>query len=263
MRCVDFENGVQPYVDGELVGEDRTAVEHHVAECEACRAQLAFHARFKADLRARLRSSSARPEPPPRLLANVRAALDRADVRGEGPVPVVMSRALPYSAGLLAAAATLFFVLRPASRADSEIVEEAIRGHEKNLPVEIGGPSVNDDEIRSWMQGKVGVPVRPPPGVTRRASLVGARVYHLRNRDVGQIRYRMNGGSQVTVFVFDPAGVDLSAPVRRTVGRHEVFVAEERGYSVAIYRDRGVGYAFTSDLGGDELLQLVAASLRD
>jgi anti-sigma factor RsiW len=267
MMCADVERLVHPYIDGELDGEDCTAVERHAAGCETCRAKVAYHARFKADLRSRLRSSAARPEPPERLLEQVRAALDRADARGEGPVPRVWRRALPASAGMLAAAAMLFFVLRPASHADSEIVDEAIRGHEKNLPIEIGGPSINDDQIKSWMLGKVPVPVRPPISVARPAkrlsmtvSLVGARVYHLQNRDVGQIMYHV-GPNLMTVFVFDPSGWELSAPQRRVVGQHEVYLAEERGYSVAMYRYRGVGYAFTSDLGPDELLEVLAAAL--
>jgi anti-sigma factor RsiW len=265
MRCEEIENLVHPYLDGELVGEEAAHVEAHVGACAACRERVAFQSRFKADLRAKLRSRAARPEPPPRLLAAVRAGLDHADQRRS------WRRAAPVAALMVAASAVLGVGL--SSRGDSAIVEEAIRGHVKNLPVEVGGPGATDEEIRAWMQGKVPVPVRPPlrrmmrvslssPDSAGGVDLVGARVYHLRNRDAGQIRYRV-GRSPVTVYVFDASGFDFSSADRRTIGRHEVYLAEDRGYSVAFYRDRGVGYALASDLSSDDLLRLVQASLNE
>jgi hypothetical protein len=148
----------------------------------------------------------------------------------------------------------------------------------KNLPVEVGG---TDDEIRSWMRGKVAVPVRPPnlrtvrlgfgapshphPGPQPSAMiprLIGARISHLASRDAGQIVYSV-GNSQVTVYVFDPSGWQLSARSPRIIDGREVYFAERAGYSVAIYRDRGVGYAVASDLGEDALIALVEAALQE
>jgi hypothetical protein len=176
---------------------------------------------------------------------------------------LVVRRGLP-AAGALAAAVLMVYLgashMAPASA--SPIVEEAIAGHVKNLPVEVGG---SDDDIRSWMRGKVAVPVRPPRFGTARLApaLVGARVYHFASRDVGQIVYRVRGGSQVTVYVFDPSGWELARGERQVVGGREVYLVEQAGYTVAVYRDRGVGYALASDLGEDELIQLVSASLRE
>jgi anti-sigma factor RsiW len=259
MACADVERMLHPYLDGELLGDDCALLEEHLAACDRCREQVAFQARFKADLRARLRAPR---EAPAHLAARVTAALDQAD-------GARLRRALPAGIGVLAAAAALFLVLARPSQARSPIVEEAIRGHEKNLPVEVGGPDVSDDEIRSWMQGKVPVPVRPlrvravvhgEPATT----LVGARVYHLRNRDAGQLVYRV-GPSQMTVYVFDASGVDLAAPelVKRMIGGREIYLAEQRGYTVALYRDRGVGYAVASDLPPDRVMRVVAASLNE
>jgi anti-sigma factor RsiW len=258
--CADIERLLHPYVDGELVAEDNDVVERHAAGCERCRALLSFHAGFKAQVRARLRARPGAPvEEPARLRGAVLAALDRADAAGEGPVRRPWVRLAPaFAAVFVAAAATALFIGIGSSRAESPIVAEAIRGHEKNLPVEVGGADA--EVVRSWMQGKVPVPVRPPQLRSPTASLVGGRVYHLRNRDVGQLVYRVRD-SQVTVYVFDPSGWELSGPTRQTVGRHEVFLSEKRGYTVAMYRDRGVGYAFASDLARDEVLRLVAASL--
>lgn len=271
MRCADVENLVHPYVDGELQADDNALLERHAGECQHCKQVVSFHAGFKADVRARLKGARApadAPEAPDRLRLSVLAALDKADARGEGPVPRPWRRFAPAAAAVFAAAAGITFFLAPslhlASPAESPIVAEAIRAHEKNLPVEVDSPDA--EVVGSWMRGKVEVPVRPPHLVAldsrTPASLVGGRVYHLRSRDVGQLTYRV-GGSQVTVYVFDPSGLDLTARTVRRVGAHEVYITEERGYSVVLYRDRGVGYAFTSDLRENELLRLVEASLGD
>ena len=264
MRCADIDKLVDAYIDGELVGDDCVHLERHTAECERCRARVAFQSSFKAQIRARLRGRAV--EPPERLRQAILDGLDRADARGDGPVPRVWRRAVPAgAAGLTAVAAGIAIYFgglglggRP-SEAESAIVEDAIRGHQKNLPMEVGGP--DSEAISTWMQGKVPVPVRPPR-LQARALLVGARVYHLRNRDVAQIVYRV-GGSQVSVYVFDSSGWDLAAPQRQVVRRHSVYFTEERGYTVALYEDRGVGYAFASDLAPGEMMRLVAASLPD
>ncbi len=276
MRCADVEKLVHPYVDGELVADDNALIERHLTECARCRALVSFQAGFKGNVRARLRARPvASPEAPDRLRAAIVSALDRADERGEGPVRRPWRRLAPAGAAVFAAAAALtFFIVQPSS-AESPIVDEAIRAHEKNLPVEIGGDA---EVVSSWMHGKVDVPVRPPRLGPDAAALVGGRVYHLRNRDVGQLVYRVgrvgnpHGASStstppttttMTVYVFDPSGLELRGRTKRRVGRHDVYLAEERGYTVALYRDRGVGYAFASDLGEGELLRLLSATLGD
>lgn len=257
MTCAGVNDLIQPYLDGELLAEERVIVEQHVVDCGPCRQLIGHESAFKEQLRARLR---ARPGAEPvGLRAGVLAALDRADVTGEGPIAPLWRRAARPVGGAIVALAAAFaiFVGVHSTTSAAPIVEDAVRGHVKNLPVEIGG---TDDEIHSWMQGKVPVAVRPPR--FRTASLVGARVYHLASRDAGQIMYRVRG-SLVTVYVFDPSGWELSAPAKQMIDGREVFLAEQAGYTVAFYRDHGVGYALVSERSEDELVQLVAASLRE
>jgi len=40
-----------------------------------------------------------------------------------------------------------------------------------------------------------------------------------------------------------------------------VYYDQRRGYSIVYFRDHGVGYAFVSDLGTDEMIRLVPAAL--
>jgi anti-sigma factor RsiW len=270
VTCADVEKLVHPYVDGEFDTVERVAFEAHLAGCRTCRELVGFQTSFKASLRARVR----RPEPPPELRGRILGALDQADAAGDGPAPPLWRRAIPLTAlAAIAAAVALFVGTSLSSRAASPIVEEAVRGHEKHLPVEVGG---TEENVKSWMVGKVSVPVRPPRiDRSARAVLVGARLHHLRNRDAAQLVYRITDGqgrpggdAQVTVYVFDAEGVPLEG--RRQVvmtGRggagaaRELYTGESHGHSVVLYRDRGVGYAFTSDMGPEELIRLVSASL--
>jgi anti-sigma factor RsiW len=270
---------VHPYLDGELVAEERVLLEHHVAECPRCAELVGHEAKFKEHLRARLRSR-APAAGSAGLRARVLGALDAADAAGAGPGRLPWRWMAPAAGALATAAAiAIFFGAQlggGSSLAGAPLIEAAIAGHRKNLPVEVGGTG---DEIRSWMQGKVPVPVRPPNlravAYTTHAPiqvprLIGARVSHLASRDAGQLLYRV-GNSQLTVYVFDADGWDLAAPERtqiRTqistkISGRDVFVVEKGGYSVALYRDRGVGYALASDLDEESLLRLLEASLSE
>jgi anti-sigma factor (TIGR02949 family) len=262
MRCDDVQRSVHPYLDGELLEADVVAFDAHVGGCSSCRRLLDDEARFKATLRAHLRPA---PAAPAELKARVLAGLDQADADGHGPEVPLYRRVMPFVAVFAAAASMVVFlstlVQMPAARA--AIVEDAIRSHEKHLPVEVGGDA---DHVRTWMQGKVAVPVRPPSlarptaPAAEHASLVGGRISHLSSREAAQLTYRF-GQNSVTVYVFDATDVQMTAPKRRIVDNHELFVDGARGYSVVFYRDHDVGYAFASDLDEDKLVALVAASL--
>jgi anti-sigma factor (TIGR02949 family) len=258
MKCAEVERFVHPYVDGEFDDVERANFERHVAECAGCRELVAFQAAFKSNLRARLR----RPAPPSDLRGKIVSALDAADAAGDGPVTPLWRRVAPMGAiAAVAAAMLIFFALRASSSHadDGPIVEEAISAHEKNLPVEVVGAA----DIPGWMQGKVRVPVRPPRfrGPTVQVQVIGARLGHMRNRDAAQIIYRVNGSRQLTVYVFDPQGLQLQGEQARTVGNRRVYYGQRRGYNVIYFAEHGVGYAFASDLGTDEMFQLVSASL--
>jgi len=245
MTCADVEKLVHPYLDGEFAAEERALVDVHLSGCSRCLGLVAFQRTFKAGLKARLH----RPVTPANLRKSIVDALDRADARGDGPPLPLWRRAVPVTAALTAALGILVFAgaVGP-SHADSGVAEEAVRCHEKNLPVEVGG---GEDNVRTWMQGKINVPVRP---LKVRGNFVGARLNQLRSRDVAQLRYVVSG-TPVTVYVFDATGLDISGRETRVVGGRVVQIDTVRGYNMLFFRERGVGYALISDLEPDDLIQ--------
>ena len=264
MRCDDVQRSVHPYLDGELIENDVVAFDAHVDGCTGCRRLVDDEARFKTTLRAHLRPA---PAAPAELRARVLAGLDQADTAGDGPTVPLFRRVMPFVAVFAAAASAVVFlssiVQTHAGRV--ALVDDAVRAHEKHLPVEVGGDA---QHVSSWMEGKVSVPVRPPQlsrvrggsSSVENAALVGGRIGHVSSRDAAQITYRL-GPSSVTVFMFDPSDLELKAPKSRIIGGHELFVDSERGYSVVFLVERGVGYAYISDLDEDQLVALAAASL--
>ncbi len=264
MRCDDVERMVHPYLDGELIENDVVTFDSHVGGCAACRRLLDDELRFKATLRAHLRPA---PTAPAELRERVLAGLDQADSAGDGPTAPLFRRVMPFVAVFAAAASMVVFLssIVQTRAGRTAIVEDAIRSHEKHLPVEVGGDA---EHVTSWMAGKVSVPVRPPQlsrvrrgGAVENAALVGGRLGHVSGHDAGQLTYRL-GPNFVTEYVFDASNLTMSAPKRRVVDNHELFVDSERGYSVVFFRDeRDMGYVFVSDLDEDQLVGLVAATL--
>src|SRR5215470_7804314 len=143
MMCGDVDMLVHPYLDGELVAEERVLVEDHAAGCARCRELVAHEATFRENLRARLRprpsSATAPPAAPEPLRRRVLEALDRADATGTGPARPARRWAAPLGALATAAAIAIFFGGSLGGGGNSALVEAAIAGHRKNLPVEIGG----------------------------------------------------------------------------------------------------------------------------
>jgi len=74
LSCQDVLDRLSDYLDGELPGPAREAVEGHVKGCDGC---ARFGGEFKSTVRA-LRDHLLRsPAPPARLVARLREALDR------------------------------------------------------------------------------------------------------------------------------------------------------------------------------------------
>ena len=45
------------------------------------------------------------------------------------------------------------------------------------------------------------------------------------------------------------------------IGNRDVYFDQEHGYNVALFRDRGVGYAIASDLDQDQMVKLVSSAV--
>ncbi len=244
--CRETERFVDAYLDGEFGSEDRTALEEHLGVCASCAEEV----RFQAGFRTVLRKAAPRPLTPVGLRSRIGDALAK-----QPPPQPLWHRVAWLSAPAAAAAALLVLTLR-APQAAPPMVEDAIARHRRDLPIEVAGGA---DQVKAWFANKVDFAVRPPR-LPKNSKLRGARLANIANREAAYLLYDIDG-EKVSVLVFDPNAVPMEARHHRQVGNHEVYLDGQRGYNVALYRDRDIGYAFTAGMDEDRMFQLVSAAV--
>ncbi len=255
-RCAGIRRCVDAYLDGEFADHERGELEAHIGECEACRAVV----KQQSDWRAEFKKAAPKESASADLMARIRDRIEE-EARPELSWRKWAMRVLPVAAaaGLVLSFAGQRFLGGHAAL--SPVIADAISKHQRNLPLEVTGGS---DQVKDWYAGKVDFPVRPPQ--FRRAlaahpvSLMGGRLANIRDRQAAYLRYEVDG-NRVSVFIFDPGDLAISAGRKQKIGNRDVFLDVERGYNVVLYQDRGVSYAVASDLAEDQLIQLVSSAI--
>ena len=277
LTCSDIGKLVHPYLDGEFSDEDRGALEQHTNECRACHDLVQYELRFKAALRAKL----APPRAPSDLRARMMGALDELDREAEHARPLRWAWLLPASAMTAAAAAIALFFLVPAGSATRTL---AVASDTAASPSAIAVSPVSDSpnpfipehrvraipvtagnraQLQRELSREVGVSVRLPQFSQLQDSPMSLRLTSLRGRRAVQATYSLDSSDDLSMIIFDPAGVRLPATHKRSVGDLEVYCDSDRGFrSIAFVAD-GVGYALSSGtLDEDQLLKLAVELTR-
>lgn len=261
MSCEDIQLYVDSFVDGEFAAPERVEFETHLVGCAACRRLVQEQAGLKSSLRALLRAPAA-PRP---LRERLEAALEKADAEAPPRAPGVGA---PLWARLRGLAVPIVAVCLPllmligqrVHRGDAPFIEDSIVKHQRNLPLEITG---GREAVLPWFDGKVPFAVRAPQ-LEPAASLRGGRLVSLGNREAAYLSYE-RGGRKISVFVFDPGdlrpGLGMATPRREIIGTHEIYLEAAHGYNVAVFRDRGLGYAITGTLDEPEMLRLISVAV--
>ena len=131
-----------------------------------------------------------------------------------------------------------------------------IAKHQRNLPVEVSG---GIDQVQHWYAGKLDFSVRVPQLRHAAARCAVDDWPSIRDYQAAYLVYDVNG-NKVSVFIFDPSELPIE-PAASRIGNREVYFDEERGYNVALFRDRGVGYAIASDLDQEQMVKLVSSAV--
>lgn len=251
MTCSELDRLLPAFADGEFAPGDCVETELHVAECPSCRAKVEQMCAFRDFIRSCTATGVTAPE---HLRQRVRRSLARQRSVDN------LRRFAAYSAvaASLAAIATAGYVAkeeRPAPR-PLELVMDAVEKHARALPVEVTPAS---GDVDSWFRGKVGFNVRAPvfeqPGAPR---LQGARLAHVADREAAYFVYgEENSPRRMTLLLFP--GQDLE---EIPDAENRVFMANERGYNVALWRREGIVYSLVSDLDERDVRKLVSEVTR-
>jgi anti-sigma factor RsiW len=163
--------------------------------------------------------------------------------------PLPLATATACVAGVLVVLAT--------HGGNDALVEEAVRKHNRGLPLEVTSASVGESSIPGWFRGKLDFNPSPPRFRADGVRLVGARLSHLREWPAAYIRYELPRG-QAGLFIVDDPERRFAASGREVrVGPTAVRIVAARGYNVAVWRHAEIVYSLVSDLDEVALSELV------
>ena len=256
--CRDAERLLEPYLDGEFDEADRAGMEEHLAACTRCRNATASAMSFRSALRARLREAvgpgSASGTAPESLRHRISVALDAEESR-----PVSWWRRLlaplPVAAAAACVAGALFVFA--GHRSMDPMVEEAVRKHARDLPLELSAASLGPEAIPAMLASKLDFNPRPPAFRANGVKLVGARLAQLREWPAAYMRYETPRGLVGLFIIDDPEHRVVEAGRQIRTGPGAMWVMNARGYNVAVWRKNEIVYSLVSDLDEADLVRLV------
>jgi anti-sigma factor RsiW len=231
------------YVDGELDLAHVLEVEQHLHGCPAC-ARACDEVR---ELRAALRNSLRRFQPPESLANRVRAALRQQD---QGRRPAVRHWRLAALAAsvvvlVLGMASLAYIWSGPSAR--NRLVQEVIDSH---IRAQLAGhlldvASSDRHTVKPWFQGKLDFAPTVRDLSDEGFSLVGGRLDYVNGRPVAALVYRRR--QHVINLLCWPA--QAWEADRRT--RSET----RQGYHLVSWRRQGMNWWAVSDLNAGELAE--------
>lgn len=263
-NCDDIRGQLTLYLDDELQGDDRAAVEAHVTECENCAAILARELNF---LNA-VRESGPLHIASPALRAKVEEILNAGQTAVAEPrVAVKATRSGSRLSWVVAAAAVLLVLLLPilvwrvvnqddatpnGRRSAFALVaaETHLRRTRGQLPLELESGSPHN--ISDWFSNKVMFSVKLPnyqesSGQEKLYTLEGARLVNFESDYVAYVAYRMT--DRPISLVIAPQSVAQPSGGEEIASRGLKFHYNAiDGLKVITWSDRGLTYALVSDL---------------
>lgn len=261
MTCAEYRPYLEAFVDQELSPERSIDVERHLLQCQECAAETALTRSLCRATRTSVVGVAMCPEFRARLCCLLSDERERQEANGSGPLPWKVI--LPLAA---AATMALFFgtgsehsppkSLMADVSMQNNVVDFLVQQHATSR-----GSELSEGADVARLEPQLGFPVRAPNFESYGARFVGANmVPHDRTR-VAMLHYSL-GGRRITLYMYDPMKVPLRGQMAlqpRAVRDRAVFVGNRSGYAIAACEQRGVGYAVTSELSGDEIAELVAA----
>jgi anti-sigma factor RsiW len=264
--CAEVERLAEPYLDGEFEDGDRAAVEAHLAACDACRSRVAAGQSVRSALRASLKAAvapgTAAGTAPESLRRRIAEALDRESAARPSAAPWWRRILSPLPVAAAAACVAGALVVLAGHRSADPLIEEAVRKHARDLPLELNAASLGPEAIPSLLASRLEFNPRPPAFDEPGLRLVGARFAHLRDWPAAYMRYETPRGHVGLFIVDDPRRQFGEAGLVSGGGPTSVKVINAHGYNVAMWRRNEIVYSVVSDLDEADLVRLVEAARR-
>lgn len=258
MDCGELARTLDAYLDGELADRDLADADDHLAACPACRRRVDDEGRAREALRRTLRAAMGSGRPHGTAPDALRERIQLALVARRAPA--WRRRVTPLRVAALAACAAGVLVVVVAQGRSDPLVDEAVRRHSRDLPLEVTAASLGPESVAGWFAGKLDFNAAPPRFDHSGLRMVGARLSHISDRPAAYVRYEAPRG-HLGLFIFDDPERRFGAAghLVRT-GPTTVRVANARGFNVAVWRRDEIVYSLVSDLDEADLARLVQAA---
>ncbi len=241
--------------DDELTQAEREWLDAHFAACAGCRAAASREGRVRDAVRRTLQAAlgpgSRHGRAPDALRDRIRQSLqrERRPLWRRALSPLPLGAAAACLAGVLLVLAT--------HGGSDPLVDEAIRKHTRDLPLEVTAASMGPESVGRWFAGKLDFNAAPPRFRGNEVRLVGARLSNIQDRPAAYVRYELPHGHLGLFILDDPQGRFGEASRMLQFGPAPVRVVNARGYNVAVWRRNEIVYSLVSDLDADDLARLV------
>jgi anti-sigma factor RsiW len=262
-NCDEIRGRLTLYLDNELQGDERAAVETHLPECESCAAIFARELNF---LNA-VRESGPLPVASPALREKVEAILNEGHV-SPAAVPARPTRHAARFSWIVAVAAGLLVLLLPVlvwrvvrqTEAPPSVggtssfalmaANTHLRRTRGQLPLEM--ESASPQNISEWFSNKVNFSLKLPnyqesSGQEKLYTLEGARLVNFQNDYAAYVAYRMKDRPISLVITSDSLARPSGGEEIASKGLRFHYNAID-GLKVITWSDRGLTYALVSDL---------------
>jgi hypothetical protein len=191
---------------------------------------------------------------PESLRRRIATALDAEEVRPASWWRRLLSP-LPVAAAAACVAGALFVFA--GHRSMDPMLEEAVRKHARDLPLELSAASLGPEAIPAMLASKLDFNPRPPAFRANGVKLVGARLAQLREWPAAYMRYDTPRGPVGLFIIDDPNRRVAEEGHQVRAGPATVWVMNMRGYNVAVWRRNEIVYSLVSDLDEADLVRLV------
>jgi len=262
MDCAEFQRSVDAFVDEEFEPRERAEAEVHLSGCAACESLAATQRTVRAALRTALREAMGPASRAGRAPEALRRRLSEALERERRPLWRRLLAPFPLAAAAATAAAALVVVATHSP--NGQLVEEAVRKHHRDLPLEVTTAAVGAEAIPGWFAGKLDFKPKAPHFAGQQARVVGARLSNLRELPAAYIKYELPRGRQAGLFIVDDPDGRFDAGGRDVeIGARHARIINSRGYNTVVWRQDHTVYSLVSDSGEEDLIQMVRGSTPD
>ena len=256
MDCQKFKEKLYLFIDGELDNNESLLVKEHILSCPLC--ALILENEKKIDLL--IRQGIPKMEAPFALKETILNKLEESTKLRFLPRIILQLKPVLVSISvvLLLAISSVPMIIK--KHAVFPVFSESVSSHLKflqgALPAEIASKSPL--EIKNWFQGKLDFAVTIPDLSQKGVNLVGARLCHLKDREVAYLIYEKEA-HDISVFVMDIRGLKVPKAKKVSLGNKVFYIESKKGYQSILCIEKGgdVGCLFVSDLPEEELMRII------